>query len=454
MNNNGPNLSLARAVLLAMAACLLLTLSSAETADAGAPPPFATGIKVAHENGRTRFLVEVSRAVSFNVYVLPDPYRAIVDLPELEFRLPRDAGGVPDALVSGYRFGRLEKDRSRIVIDAVGPVLIDKSFVVHAKDGKPAQLVIELVATDAETFARIDRSEAAQDGEAPPPDELAPVSAEVTPNQLAAAENESPEKQTIAIPRPQPRPDRAEKVEKPVAPPVRRPNGQRVVVIDPGHGGIDPGAIGVKGTAEKEVVLAFARELTAALQAGGRYKIVLTRSEDVFLSLRDRVRVARNNNADLLIALHADALRRAGTRGATVYTLSDRGSDAEAEALAQKENRADIIGGVDLGAESEEITGILIDLAQRETRNHSTVFAKHLAKELKPVTRLTSRPIRSAGFRVLKAPDVPSVLLELGYLSSKPDEALLTSPDWRKRLAKSVSAAIDQYFATQLAAGH
>jgi N-acetylmuramoyl-L-alanine amidase len=225
-----------------------------------------------------------------------------------------------------------------------------------------------------------------------------------------------------------------------------------VVVIDPGHGGVDPGTIGVSGAQEKDVVLAFARTLKEALEASGRYEVVMTRDKDVFLTLRDRVRVAREHKAELFIALHADSIRRSSVRGATVYTLSDKGSDAEAEALAQKENRADIIGGVDLGGESEEITGILIDLAQREAKSHSTYFAKQLARGMKPVTRFTSRPIRSAGFRVLKAPDVPSVLLELGYLSSSADEKLLTSKAWRNKVSKAVAGAVDDYFATRFAA--
>jgi N-acetylmuramoyl-L-alanine amidase len=226
-----------------------------------------------------------------------------------------------------------------------------------------------------------------------------------------------------------------------------------VVVIDPGHGGIDPGAVSPSGSAEKDVVRGFSEVLKQALEATGRYDVHLTRSDDVFLSLRDRVQFARRHKADLFIAIHADALRRGTARGATVYTLADKASDAEAEALAHKENRSDIIAGVDLEAESEQITGILIDLAQREAKNHATIFAKQLVGELKPVAKLNSRPLRSAGFRVLMAPDVPSVLFELGYLSNRTDETLLLSPKWRSGVAAAMAAAIERYFATQLAAG-
>jgi N-acetylmuramoyl-L-alanine amidase len=226
-----------------------------------------------------------------------------------------------------------------------------------------------------------------------------------------------------------------------------------LIVIDPGHGGIDPGAVSPSGSAEKDVVRGFSEVLKQALEATGRYDVHLTRSDDVFLSLRDRVQFARRHKADLFIAIHADALRRGTARGATVYTLADKASDAEAEALAHKENRSDIIAGVDLMAETEQITGILIDLAQREAKNHATTFAKQLVTELKPVANLNRRPIRSAGFRVLKAPDVPSVLFELGYLSNRSDETLLKSPEWRGKVAGAMAGAIGRYFATQIASG-
>ena len=438
--------------LAGLVLCLAFGFTSPIKAQEAAAP-LASAISVTVDGQRTRISVDVSRAVSFNVYVLAEPYRTIIDLPEMDFRLPAGSGDKGAGVVTGYRFGKLDKGRSRIVVDASGPVLIEKSYAVQARNGKPASLVVELFQTDPETFARVNRSELAQK-EAVAPEAQATDDTIIEPAGLQPAELQPQARQGRAVPLPRPRPERADSQRKIVAPePALKPRGgKRVVVIDPGHGGIDPGAIGVKGTAEKDVVLAFARTLGKALEASGRYKVVFTRDKDVFVTLRDRVRVARQSEAELFIALHADALRRSNTRGATVYTLSDKGSDAEAEALAQKENRADIIGGVDLGQESEEVTGILIDLAQRETRNHSTYFAKQLAGGMKSATRFTSRPIRSAGFRVLKAPDVPSVLLELGYLSSAEDEALLTSEAWRRKVSKTIADAVDDYFAARLAA--
>jgi N-acetylmuramoyl-L-alanine amidase len=179
--------------------------------------------------------------------------------------------------------------------------------------------------------------------------------------------------------------------------------------------------------------------------------VVMTRSDDRFLTLRERVKVARENQADLFIAIHADTVRGGDARGATIYTLSEKASDAEAEALAHKENRADIIAGVDLEAENQEVTDILIDLAQRESKTHSLVFAKKAVAEMAPVTAFTGKPMRSAGFMVLKAADVPSVLIELGFLSSRQDESQLTSPEWQTKVATAMGRAIEKYFATQLA---
>jgi len=416
-------------------------------------PVAAVAVRIQAEPERTRFVADLTRTVAFKVYVLPDPYRVIVDLPGIEFRLPGDSGATASGLVTGYRYGSLELGRSRIVMDAAEPVLIERSFILHPRDGEPARLIVDLVATDAETFTRLHRAEqlslaetGAGAGEVPT--ELPPISIGPPPN-LAQAPQSSGE----AVPRPRPKPGSKTALGV-VSPLPEQPAKSRpVVIIDPGHGGIDPGAVSRSGSEEKDVVMAFSKTLKQALEAAGRYDVHLTRSDDVFLSLRDRVEFARRHNADLFIAIHADSLRRGTARGATVYTLADKASDAEAEALAHKENRSDIIAGVDLEAESEQITGILIDLAQREAKNHATIFAKQLVGELKPVAKLNSRPLRSAGFRVLMAPDVPSVLFELGYLSNRNDETLLLSPKWRTGVAAAMAAAIERYFATQLAAG-
>jgi N-acetylmuramoyl-L-alanine amidase len=227
-----------------------------------------------------------------------------------------------------------------------------------------------------------------------------------------------------------------------------------VIVLDPGHGGVDPGTSSANGITEKEVVLTFARSLKTKLEATGRYEVYLTRDDDTFLPLRDRVAFAQKKGANLFLSIHADYFPSKVDKatGATVYTLSEEGSDEEARALAAKENFSDALAGVDLPTDSDEVlANILIDLAQRETQNRSVVFARSIVGELAAKGGLHTKRLRSAGFRVLKAPDIPSVLLELGFLSNPDDEKRLTSDTWRDRTADAVEESIDAYFAKRVA---
>lgn len=373
--------------------------------------PVATAARVAGDETRTRFVADLTAPVGYTVYVMANPYRVMIDLPQVSFALPEGAGDNTRGLVTQYRYGPVDQAQSRIVLDTDGPVLIDKAFLLKPKNGQPARIVVDIVRTTKEAF---DAKLAAEDDTA-----------------TAEAADEAPKQ------------DEA---------PAEAVRQRKLVVIDPGHGGIDPGAIGVKKTREKDVVLAFGLKLRKVLEQTGTIDVVMTRDDDRFLTLRERVKVARDRQADLFIAIHADTVRGGDARGATIYTLSEKASDAEAEALAHKENRADIIAGVDLEAENQEVTDILIDLAQRESKTHSLVFAKKAVAEMAPVTAFTGKPMRSAGFMVLKAADVPSVLIELGFLSSKQDETQLTSPEWQQKVAAAMGRAVEKYFATQLAA--
>ena len=404
-------------LLLTSLACIIVMFFIGLQPSLAAGDAVATGTRVGGDENRTRFVADISKTVNYSVYVLPDPYRVVIDLPNVTFDLPPGIGHKVRGLVSQYRYGLVEEGKSRIVIDTQGPVLIEKSFLVDPQPGQPARLVVDLVKTTEKAFVKSYNSEQAKIQQ-----DIAALSAE------------------------------------PLAPPaagkkIILPNkrGKKIIVLDPGHGGIDPGAISRAGTKEKDVVLSFANVLRKALLATGKYEVVMTRSDDRFISLKNRVTVAREKNADLFLAIHADTVRGKDARGVTIYTLSDKASDAEAEALAKRENRADIIGGLDLETETEEITDILIDLAQRESKNHAMFFSKKAVTHLKPLTLMTGKPLRSAGFMVLKAPDVPSVLLELGFLSSKSDEKLLTSAAWQTKIAKAFATAIDAYFATEVA---
>jgi N-acetylmuramoyl-L-alanine amidase len=461
------------AVILVMLLVVVEVCSSSYSAAYAGSKDAATaiGARLGGDAQRTRFVSDFTQPVSFSITLLDNPYRVIVDMPKVLFELPDDLGRDGRGLVSAYRYGQYGEDKARIVMDARGPVKVAKSFVIRPVGDQPARLVIDLVPTDAKSFAAQiaeTRAKAAASNVplADPHDEAAAIDIDkvIKEMQRSVFKSAAPiaplvQPKPIARPTAQTTTNLVLPKKKPVIGkfastlvPLRKKT-HHVVVIDPGHGGVDPGASSRRGTREKKVTLAFSKMLGEQLRKSGRYKVYLTRSSDRFIRLRDRVRLARHKKADLFIAVHADSLRRGDAQGATVYTLSERASDREAGELAANENRADIIAGVDLGVESEQVSGILIDLAQRETNNHSMFFAQKLAHRIGTATKLTRKPLRSAGFRVLKAPDVPSVLLELGYLSSRKDEQNLLSPKWRKKVSTAIVSAIDTYFAKNLAQG-
>jgi len=336
-------------------------------------------------------------------FAVDDNSAAVLDIPEVSFRLPPKTGETGRGLIKAFRFGLVMPGGSRIVFDLSKPVRVDKAFVVDASDGAPARLVLDLVATDRESFMRkiaLDEKTA--------PAAMPPATA---PHSVSA----------------DPRP---------------------LVVLDPGHGGIDTGTKAASGESEKDIVLDFAKRLRDRIEKTGKYRVLMTRSDDTFVPLADRVHIARDAGAALFLSIHADALPRGegDAQGATVYTLSETATDSAAARLAEEENRADVIAGVDLKAEPDDVAGILIDLAQRETKTFSVQFAHKLVGEMRETARLHKEPIKSAGFRVLRAPDVPSVLVELGYVSNKQDLQSLLSDSWRDRAADAIARAVDGYF--------
>ncbi|WP_375403167.1 N-acetylmuramoyl-L-alanine amidase [uncultured Sphingomonas sp.] len=234
-------------------------------------------------------------------------------------------------------------------------------------------------------------------------------------------------------------------------PPVRGDGDRPLVVIDAGHGGADPGAFGPGGLREKEVTLRIARAVRDELLAGGRVRVALTRDDDRFLVLRERYGIGRRLGADLFISIHCDAAGAAAATGASAYTLSEVASDKEAARLAARENKADVIAGVDLGEARGDVSSILIDLAQRETMNLSAGFARLLGREAEPLMPVKANFHRMASLMVLKAPDMPSVLFETGYISNPVDAAFLASDDGRARIARSVRRAVEVHFARRMA---
>ncbi|MEI8152643.1 MAG: N-acetylmuramoyl-L-alanine amidase [Hyphomicrobiales bacterium] len=371
--------------------------------------PVATDTRVGGDDSQTRFVIDFSKKVEMRAFTLADPYRVVIDLPQVTFNLPPKTGETGRGLVKAFRFGLVMQGGSRIVMDVGKPVRIDKAFVVDAAAGQPARLVVDLAATDRDSFMKA-------------------LAAEGRPVRAAATGGVERENAPKGDPRP-------------------------IIVLDPGHGGIDNGAVAGTGVMEKDIVLEFATELRDQLERSGKYRVVLTRTDYTFIPLIDRVRMARIRQAALFVSIHADAIKKGEgeAQGATVYTLSETASDADAGRLAETENRADVIAGIDMSHEPGDVADILIDLAQRETKAFSLHFARTLVGDMKKVARMHKNPMKSAGFKVLKAPDVPAVLIELGYVSSKDDLKLLTSGAWRTKTAGAVSQAIDNFFTTRMA---
>jgi N-acetylmuramoyl-L-alanine amidase len=385
----------------------LISVSAAPAAEGAAAVPSVTAVRVGGDDKQTRFVLDIDRQVELATFTLADPYRVVIDLPQVAFHLPDKAGEHGRGLIKNFRYGLIMQGGSRIVMDTKGPVKVDKAFVMASAEGQPARLVIDLTATDRDAYLR-----------------------------NIALEN------------------RPAKAAKQAAVAVKPDGDPRpLIVLDPGHGGIDTGTHGLDGELEKDIVLSFASEIRDRLEKSGKYRVLMTRSDDTFIALNDRVRFARSHGAALFVSIHADALpkKEGQAEGATVYTLSEHASDAEAARLADDENKADVIAGVDLSAEPDDVANILVDLAQRETKTFSLQFAHATVKEFKTVARLHKRPLKSAGFVVLKAPDVPSVLIELGYMSNRGDLNHLVDAEWRGKTAAALAHAVDDFFAPRLA---
>jgi N-acetylmuramoyl-L-alanine amidase len=376
--------------------------------------PLVMSARIGEHADRTRLVIELSDPVNLRTFTLADPDRVVIDLPEVAWRLgapPRPSG---KGAIRSYRYGLFRAGNSRMVIDLNQPVSVSDALVIPPSAGFGYRVVIDLFPSSQAKFA----------------------AAAGWPADLKARESDAERLAALAA-----------------APPRARGGGRKIVVIDPGHGGLDSGTNGINGLAEKDLVLAESLKLAKVLKARG-YKVRMTRDDDTFIPLRERVAIARADKADLLISLHADSNPDPNVDGLSIYTLSDGRSDREAAALAKRENQSDIIAGVDLSAENSPVAPILIDLVQRDTINKSSQFATAALKRLSDVTDILARsPHRSASLAVLVAPDVPAVLIELGYLSNRGDAAQMNTERWRAKVARAIADAVDRQFAPQEAAG-
>ncbi|TPN48773.1 N-acetylmuramoyl-L-alanine amidase [Mesorhizobium sp. B1-1-7] len=393
---------------------LLLVVCSplSSVANAADAPLVAKGYKMAGDATKMRIVMEFDREPDIKWFLLRAPNRLVIDLANT--RLAIDAKDLkPRGLVRGVRLGELGDGVSRLILTGKGPFAVDKLDVLKDEDGTGYRIAIDMSAASAREFDAALANQALTTGSTVSTDKGGRVGTG----------------------------------------PVSNPGHRFTVVIDPGHGGVDGGAEGLNGTIEKNVTLAFATELRDKLAAAGKYDVFMTRDSDEYLRLDDRVRIARQHEADLLISIHADTISVKGIRGATVYTVSDKASDPEAQALADRENLSDQFAGMVIKDDKKEVTDILIDLIRRETHTFSMSFAHTLVGQLSTSVGLINNPQRSAGFKVLKAPDVPSVLVELGYLSNAKDEAQLLNADWRDKAAQSITNAVALFASARAGTG-
>jgi N-acetylmuramoyl-L-alanine amidase len=371
--------------------------------------PIVMSARIGEHTDRTRFVVELSDPLNLRTFTLSNPNRVVIDMPAVQWHLdgpPRPTG---HGSIRSYRYGLFRPGNSRFVIDLNQPVSVSDALVIPPESGLGYRVVIDLFATSQVKF-----------------DQTAGW-----PADLKARETQ------------------AERVASlPPTPSVPAASARKIIVIDPGHGGIDSGTNGVNGLLERDLVLDEGLRLARLLRANPNYTVYMTRDSDVFIPLRERVNITRSHKADLFISLHADSNPDANVTGLSVYTLSESGSDREAAALARKENQSDIIAGVDLGGENSAVAPILLDLEQRDTMNKSSRFAQLALSSLSVATDILPRqPHRSAAFVVLKAPDVPSVLIELGYLSNSADAAQMDTARWRNAVAGAIAGAVERHFA-------
>ena len=375
--------------------------------------PIVFNVRVGVHPDKTRFVIDLSKVIDFQIEHLTDPFRLVINLPAVNWqapstRLPQKQLG----LIENWRHGyfAFKNFDYRIVLDLIAPAITKDVMLLSPAEGNKYRLVVDLIRSDKKSMLgkRSNGQKSKQDG------------------------NKRVEETMI------------------FRPPSRKPdflNDQKiVVVIDPGHGGIDPGATTKAGVHEKHVVLAVAKVFKKRLERNSRYRVYLTRYKDEFVRLRERIAIAREKKADLFVSLHADAIKNKKVRGISVYTLSKKASSKEAAALAEKENKSDLIAGVD-GTEPD-VTKILIDLAQNWSMNESLVFAKELVKSFRSAAKILPNPQRQAGFAVLKSPDTISVLVELGFLSNPGDSRALLNKSYQAKISNAFVSAVE-YFCNQ-----
>ncbi len=425
-----------KSVILKIVLPVLLILCSAKGAYALSVESLRFG---AHPE-KTRMVLELSDVSDFRVFILDNPYRVVVDLPTLSWESHDWRSNLETSkaktLVKNVRYGQLQKSLSRIVVDVASPVVVQNAFLLPERDSFPDRLVIDFTSASraqfeqakSKVYGTLDISSYSGRQSSPP-----------ATQSRGGGNKDSYEVASLShVPPLPPSPPAETSFSK---------TGKPLVIIDPGHGGVDPGAIGANGIKEKDIALAMSLAVKKKLLETGNFEVKMTRTDDRFLKLADRVNFARKHAGDIFVSIHADSINKSHIRGASIYTLSETASDAQTARLAKRENQADQIAGINLASEEKDVANILIDLAMRETMNQSKFFANTLVNTLEGNgIQMLENPHRFAGFAVLKAPDIPSVLVEAGFISNVKEARLLWQPQYRERIASSLVNGIEAYF--------
>ena len=369
--------------------------------------PNVIDVRVTVGEDRARLVIDLASKTEFSFVSLDEPNRLAIDVRAGTFSVPEPSGAPAEtSLISSYLVEQAASDRVRTTLTLAAPVQVQQAYVLDPFEDQPARLVVDIIPADPATFAaNVERDRA-----------VSATIAETTTESTPAGGSELPL------------------------------NTRPLVVIDPGHGGIDSGAEAANGVREKDIVLAFSLRLQELLIQSGRFDVALTREDDTYLRLEERVALARGNKADIFLSIHADSFQQPEIRGASVYTRDENATDVLDKVLADSENKSDVIAGFAMPQMAPEVVDILLDLMRREMRKQSFVAAQSIVHQLEPSVALRRFPVRQADFFVLQAPDVPSVLIELGFLSNLDDISNLTQTDWQNRTAEAIARGISTYF--------
>jgi N-acetylmuramoyl-L-alanine amidase len=423
-------LSLVALVFLAPGATL--AQSPAVSAD-----PVVLDARVTATASRARLIIDLDGATPFAIVSLADPFRIAVDVKAGALRIaaPPDVAG--QGLVTGFTLEMADSGRARATLVLAGPAQVQQAYFLDKVADQPARLVVDLVPDGEASFRnRVAADKAASDA----------AKAKAEAEALAAAAQAAAEA-AAAVPAPETRQAAPETNATPDGAAKKGAAVKPLIVVDPGHGGVDNGATAASGVHEKDLTLLFALDLQAALMATGAFDVAITRTEDTYLTLNERVDLARMNKADLFVSLHADSFQEPDISGASVYTRDENGGDVLDKVLANGEGRYDVVAGfAKPDGTPEPVLGVLLDLMRREVRKESWLAAKSIIDELAPSVALRRFPVRQADYFVLQSPDVPSVLVELGYISNLTDFANLQKPDWRSKTVSALARGIARYF--------